>query len=345
MIGRKLDLYLAQGYFRHAGGMFSTQIYSQKGELDEVRNIRLNLEHHQFSKSIQKIARRVEKKFSYSIQPFVISPEKEDLYMRHFSKFNSKNNNSLESFLFGSSIYFSNFNSYEVNIYDGDQLIAFSVFDIGKNSIASILGAYNLDYGAYSLGLFTMYLEISWGIKNQYNYYYPGYIMQKNKLFNYKLRLGEYEYFDWVKGCWVSKEDLTPTKGSAQIIEDETSKLIHLLEKVGIPFQYKEYYYFMYGYTSNMNNQFYVKSPKHIYIPLLSNDEKICILEYDIDEKKFVFAITRADESFNHHISPDQIEDNGRQEIRLLEYISIEKTTLAEEIIYKLWKTLNTQTH
>ncbi|MCO5231226.1 MAG: arginyl-tRNA--protein transferase [Chitinophagales bacterium] len=339
VIGKKLDLLLTMGYFRTGGGMFLTQIQTKKGMLDDVINIRLNLEHHQFSKSIKKIARRVEEKFTYTIQSFSSSPEKEALFIHHNLKFKENINSTLSTLLQGESIYNSQFNTYEVNVYDGDQLIAFSIFDIGKNSLASLLCAYNREYNEYSLGLFTMYAEIQWAKGNHYNYYYPGYILKINKGFDYKLRLGEYQILDWKTSKWVNKENISYTIGNAQKIEESTNYLRLMLESAKIEFVYRYYICYTYGYS--YKNQNFLKSPVHIYLPQFSYDEKICIIEYDVEEDVFILSISREDIFSKQQRTSEDINKDPDVEERLLEYLSIEKCVDAKLLVYKIWKKIN----
>ncbi|MCZ2392965.1 MAG: arginyl-tRNA--protein transferase [Chitinophagales bacterium] len=342
IIGKKLDFFLMMGYFRSSGGMYLTQILTKNRILDDVINIRLDLEHHQFSKSIRKIARRIEEKFTYTIQSFNTSPEKEALFIQHNIKFKENINSTLDTWLQGESNYYSQYNSYEVNVYDGDQLIAFSIFDIGKNSLASILCAYNPEYSQYSLGLFTMYAEIQWAKENHYNYYYPGYILKINKGFDYKLRLGEYHILDWKTSKWVNKENISYTVGNGKKIEENTNYLKSLLESVKIEYVYRFYSYYSYGYSINKNQSF-LTSPIHIYLPQFSNDEKFCILEYNIEEDVFILSISREDKFFKQQrTESEEINKNPNVEERLLEYLSIEKYIDVKALVYKLWKTINT---
>ncbi|NJL75726.1 MAG: GNAT family N-acetyltransferase [Saprospiraceae bacterium] len=68
------------------------------------------------------------------------------------------------------------YNTFECEIYDQEKLIAVSFFDLGATSISSIMGMYDPDYSDYSLGYYTMLLEIEYGQERGFEYYYPGYV-------------------------------------------------------------------------------------------------------------------------------------------------------------------------
>ncbi|MCB9293514.1 MAG: GNAT family N-acetyltransferase [Lewinellaceae bacterium] len=77
----------------------------------------------------------------------------------------------------------------EVEIYDGANLAAFSFFDVGRQSMYSKQGIYDPAYQKYSLGFFTMLVEIGYALERGCEYYYPGYVVPGNQEFDYKHRV------------------------------------------------------------------------------------------------------------------------------------------------------------
>ncbi|HZH68597.1 MAG TPA: GNAT family N-acetyltransferase [Chitinophagales bacterium] len=336
---RKLDKLLDRGYFRNANIMFQSQVICLDGYLDDVINIRLELDDYKASKSIRKIARRVESRFSFEIQKVCIDERKEELYQLHQKRFKGFQFKSLKQMLLGDHPV-SVFNTYEVNVYDGDTLIAFSLFDIGQKSIASILGVFDESYKKYSLGLYTMHAEIKWAIENDFEFYYPGYIVKNNSLFDYKLRMGDYKYFDWTQHSWRTREEIFQLKTVGDTIKNKLQQLAGALQQINVDYEYKIYPYYSLGYLSMTNYQFYVKSPYHIYLPQLSSEDRRVLLEYDAEENKYVLASTKVNESYMEMImdSNQQPKESCEHSWNtVLEYLSIHKYPHTERLIRDIW--------
>ncbi|HUH72973.1 MAG TPA: hypothetical protein VLZ75_01075 [Chitinophagales bacterium] len=340
---KKLDRLLSMGYFRNANIMFQSQVICIDGTLDDVYNVRLDLSEHSFSKSIRKIARKNEPRFHYIVRRVVLDEDKERLFQAHKDRFKGILYKSLEQLLFGDSPI-RLFDTYETCIYDGDKLIAFSFFDVGKDSIASILGVFDAEYSAYSLGIYTMYLEVCWAKERECQFYYPGYILRQSKLFDYKLRVGDFQFFNWNTSEWEQKEDVLDITTLGEKLSIEISYLSKLLENVGIEHQLKIYPYFSLGYISDSNFQFYVKSPIHIYLPNISTDQKKIFLEYDILDKKFVLATVRENEVYQEYFLENLPDTPPKLETEwncVFEYISMQKFNYSENLVVELWKTYN----
>lgn len=340
---QKLDKLLSMGYFRNANIMYQSQVICLDGILDDVVNVRIDLHQHTFPKSIRKIAAKAEKKFSYKIQKAEITDEKEKLYRQHRDRFKGFQFKSLEQLLFGDSPI-RLFDTYEINVYDGEELIAYSFFDVGRRSIASILGVFHQDYSSYSLGLYTMYAEINWAKSKEFHYYYPGYILHNNELFNYKLRLGEHQFFNWQKNSWGPKEEIDFDKTIGNKILGKLYHLIELLQKVGIHFEYKLYPFYSLGYLSLTNYQFYVKSPVHILLPDISYENRKIIIEYDSEDDKYVIATVRYNETYRQLLADNQQINKtalAHEWSSVLEYVSVQKYIFAENLVHDLWKSSN----
>ncbi len=336
---QKLDKLLSLGYFRNANIMYQSQVICLDGILDDVTNIRLDLGQHQFSKSLRKIARRAEQKFTYKVQKAVIDEKKEMLYAQHRIRFKGFQFKSLEQLLFGDSPV-RLFDTYEIDVYDGEELIAFSFFDVGKKSIASILGVFDDRYKSYSLGIYTMYAEICWAQNKGFEFYYPGYVLKQNNLFDYKLRLGNFQFFDWQNNLWVNKEDLLESTTVGNKIQSGLKNLMQLLEKAGIDYEYRLYPYYSLGYLSMTNYQFYVKSPVHILLPFYSNESRKVLLEYDSEDNKFVIATTRENDTYRQLLIDNQQmfkTKHSHEWETVLEYVSVQKFLFAENLVHDLW--------
>jgi arginine-tRNA-protein transferase len=204
---KELDDYLARGWYRLGAQIFTCQYLFFKEKLFSPVWIRLPLKDYTFRKRLRKIFNRNRRKFTVVIQPQNLTHEKQDLYQKYRKSFHSPIAVTLVYNL-QDSARTTIYDTQEICIYHEDKLVACSFFDIGENSLASILGIYDPDYQQDSLGFYSMLLEIEWGLENGYEYYYPGYIVPQYDKFDYKLRIGkpeELEFFDLRTSTWKAQ--------------------------------------------------------------------------------------------------------------------------------------------
>ena len=224
MTPEELDAYLAKGWYRMGQTIFTTHFLCFGRTFYSAVWIRLPLKNYQFRKSLRKLLRRNQQQFRYRIRPASLTPEKEQLYRRYKASFPGILAPSLkDSLLDGED--FNIYNTYEVAVYDGSQLVALSFFDLGKDSAASILGIYDPAYSKYSLGFFTMLMEIDFSMQRGLDFFYPGYVVPGYPRFDYKLRIGrleDIEYYDlghrgWQPYTRLSSSDVPLTKMEARL--------------------------------------------------------------------------------------------------------------------------------
>ncbi|HFB99628.1 MAG TPA: hypothetical protein ENJ53_02375, partial [Phaeodactylibacter sp.] len=191
--GEVLDDYLFHGWFRSGQYIYTSKILNFEGLLYSPIRIRLPLRGYHFRKSLRKVWKK-NQRFQTIYRKATITSEKEILYQKYKSRLDGYVSPSIKSSLLDNhetSIY----DTQEVAIYDEGKLIGFSFFDLGKKSMASIMGIFDPKYSRYSLGFYTMLAEIEYGKKNGFHYYYPGYVIPYYPKFDYKLRIGEVEFY------------------------------------------------------------------------------------------------------------------------------------------------------
>lgn len=194
-----MDQMLAEGW-RHFGTYFfryNMNIY--KGQLCNVIPLRIYLEDFNYTKSQRKVIKKGSR-FRHIIQPVNITKEQTILFNQHKSRFEEGAPNSLNDFLSHEPAKVPG-KANELLIYDGDKLIAASYFDLGREAISSIYGMFDLDYGKYSLGIYTMLIEIEYALRNGYLFYYHGYCYDVPSFYDYKKRFLSSEFYDW-KEAW-----------------------------------------------------------------------------------------------------------------------------------------------
>jgi len=230
----ELDMYLASGWYRMGQGIYTCSVLW--GELGPTPVIwtRLPLKDFAFDKRQRKLMRRNSKRFKVEVRRFVFHEEQEKLFALYRAFFDGYLAPSFKEQVNGPAEG-NVFDSLEVAIYDGDELVAFSLFDEGMDSTTSISGIYHPAYARYSLGYWTMLLEIAYSLEKKKGYYYPGYVVPGIPKFDYKLRIGKnIEGFLPVESRWIPYRRFPHELLEPNIIIKLLSLLLEELVKRGI---------------------------------------------------------------------------------------------------------------
>lgn len=219
-----LDQYLAMGWYRMGLTIFTTHFLFFDHDIYSAIWLRVPLANYRFKKSLRKIIKKAQKEFTVSYRKANLDDEREALYRKYTAVFKGRLPATLRSSLLDGKNA-NPFNSYEVNVHHGDKLIAYSVFDSGRTSLTSITGVYDPDYSQYSLGLFTMLMEIEYGIEHGYEYFYPGYFVPGNERFDYKLRTGHSEFYELKSQRWKPLADFDDNKIPIETLKEKLSRL------------------------------------------------------------------------------------------------------------------------
>lgn len=293
----RLDRYLADGWFRCQDFLYRSKLVSFDGDLYSVVNIRLPLQSYRPSKTMRRILRRNQPVLRHEFGAVHITPDKERLYEEHKLRFKGRILPSLHDYLFGESNSFL-FDTRELCVYDGDKLIAVSFFDQGRDSVASLLGLYDQNYKRNSLGNYTMLLEIEYAKQAGKRYYYPGYIVDESDIFDYKLRIGELEYYDW-HGQWMPLPERVEPQTVAQVLKDKTAQMEQCLAAYHIPFEKRLYAYFSMGY---LEEETFVKGAILLMCLLPGRQGEQMLVEYDLEENAYIL-------SFVYSVAFEEMED------------------------------------
>lgn len=229
-----LDHYLAKGWYRMGQSMFTCRFLMFQGHLYPAVWVRLPLTGFEMTKRQRKLFTRNSAQFQVVTRPGKINMEKERLYQKYRKNFQGRLAPSLKVSLLDDG-NFNLFNTYETCIYNGQDLVGFSFFDLGKESIASIMGVYHPDYKKNSLGFFTMLAEISFGLEHGYTHYYPGYIVPGYPKFDYKTRIGDVECFEEKNQLWTPRAQYPFDNLPTQRMEKQLKEVKKHLDQWGIP--------------------------------------------------------------------------------------------------------------
>ncbi|MEL6341775.1 MAG: GNAT family N-acetyltransferase [Myxococcota bacterium] len=238
-----LDAYLERGWYRMGQAVFTCRFVTFGGILYPTIWIRLPLASYTFRKSLRRRMRRNNREFTIQVgQQGALDAEKEALYQRYRAHFRGELAPSLEEALFdgdGRDI----FDTRQVTIRDGDRLIAFSFFDLGRESLESIIGVYDPDYSRHSLGFHTMLLEIQHGKRMGLKYFYPGYVVPGYEAFDYKLRVGpeHLEFFHPGDDAWRPYPDLEDDQLPTARLRHGLEAVCDSLREQGVPAEMRIY--------------------------------------------------------------------------------------------------------
>lgn len=229
-----LDWYLSKGWYRMGGNIFTTHFLCFQQRLYSAIWIRVDLTDFSFSKSQRKLLRKNAARFNTRVAYRRFTQEKEILYSRYAANFNGRLSPSLRDSLEDYDEQ-SVFTTFETCIRDKqtNELVAASYFDLGKHSVASIIGIYEPNMEQYSLGYYTMLQEMAFCQEQGFKYYYPGYIVPGYKRFDYKLRIGKCEYFELRTNEWRPFEEFDPEDGPVERQAKALEKLSNALQEAG----------------------------------------------------------------------------------------------------------------
>jgi arginyl-tRNA--protein-N-Asp/Glu arginylyltransferase len=204
LTGSDLDKLLALGWYR----MHQTIFTSSHVGLDEIYRVhwlRYLVNEIKDHASHRKIRKR-NKDLRFTIEDFTaIRADHVELHQRYYKSIEFDGAISIEECLFGEEN--SNNNIYRtkcISIFENDKLVAGGYFDVGDHAAASILHFFDPNYKRNSLGKYLILLTIDYLQSNQFEFYYPGYVVEGNSKMNYKLFLGkkEAQYFDPETVAW-----------------------------------------------------------------------------------------------------------------------------------------------
>jgi leucyl-tRNA---protein transferase len=207
MTGPDLDYFLSIGYFRMHQNVFTCNFLLKDDVPYPVHWLRVAIGRVAFGKSQRELLKR-NRAFAVTARPFALTTELQTLYARYRNSIDFDTYLSLEEALYGGPPY-TTFDTYLIEIRDGNRLIAAGVFDNGNHSMAGIINVYDPDYRKYSLGKLLMLEKIRFAQQQQKHYYYPGYIVTGYPKFDYKLHAAEpatelYDarYDEWLPFRW-----------------------------------------------------------------------------------------------------------------------------------------------
>lgn len=277
----ELDRYLSEGWYRWAQTIFTGHILAFPDALYPAAWIRLPLKDYKFRKSLRRIMRRNAESLEVRVGPAKVTPAKNLLFLKYRASFKGDLFPTLNDALFGTPKKPSVFDTREFEIYYQDRLIAFSFFDIGDETIASIMGIYDPDFSRFGLGFYTMLLEIEWAMENGKDYFYPGYAVPGNSRFDYKLRIGDVEFYDAETQSWEAWSQFQIDETPLAVLRKRISELKASCTNAGLHWLIGHYANFE-DPCERLKGQHLLQFPLYLCADDHAENEHPLIVEYDL---------------------------------------------------------------
>lgn len=280
--GTLLDDFLAAGWYRMQHTIFTTHVLRREDVPLNAIWLRNRLDLWETPSSYIKLQKR-NKKFRLEIakaQPFLEAHK--NLFSAYRRVTFGDRQASLDHYLFDVN-GFHPYDSYQVDCYDGEELIGCGIFDMGSVSAAGIVSFFDRQYDAHSIGRYLIYAMIEYCKSIGLHYFYPGYVVPGDPAFDYKLNFGP----DTIEFYRISTQEWLPWKEKDEH-EDYIGQLIAQLQKiqeglanVGVQSEVVQYRFFELA-THLFWGDAVLDHPYYLRTALSEDPEKEIIMIYDL---------------------------------------------------------------
>lgn len=277
----ELDRFLEAGWFRMGPNIFTTNFLNFDNCFYSAFWLRVDLSNYTSDKTFEKLTKR-NAGFRVSIQPAVITSEKEALFTRYSQSVEFRTSTSIKELLYGKSSD-TPFDTYDVTVYDGDTLIGVGYFDLGEHSAEGISSFYDPAYKKYSLGKYMIYLKIKFCCEQNMKYFYPGYVVPGYPAFDYKLTMGTaaLQYLDVVSGRWLAIDKL-PEVTPLKRMEQQLKQMQYLFLQLGVSSQVTYYEFFDAVLIPDLQDSGVLDYPIFLSWTDINENNLISIIVYDV---------------------------------------------------------------
>lgn len=285
--GQDLDVYLQRGWFRMGHTIFTTNFAHVKDKILSTIWLRIKLSAYSTDRTYRELCKRYTR-FTVSIQPAEITPEKETLFTRYRDSLTFPVSESLHHLLFGKETE-TVYQTYEVTVRDNGQLFACGFFDLGGNSAEGIVSFYDPAYKKYSPGKFVIYSKVQYCKDLGLEYFYPGYFVPGNPYFDYKLSIGRsaLQFLQLASGEWRGMELFAPADIPVDAMRIKLEQMQTALRQTGVESHVLKYEFFDAGLIPDMRNSGLLDFPLFLLIGPLSDEPAGIIIVYDVRDDAF----------------------------------------------------------
>lgn len=288
---KELDNYLAHGWFRMGQTIFTTNFLRFSGVFYSAIWLRIDLDTFVPSKTQLKLE-KLNAIFKVEIVPVKVTATHEELFLKYKNHISFEAAPSLEYLLYhdgNNDIY----NTFQVNIYDQQKLIATGFFDLGENTSAGISCIYDPDYRKYSLGKYLMLLKMQYSKQKGLKYFYPGYFAPGYPLFDYKLDLAKpsLEYYELSSLSWQPFSKYSQEDIPLVVMKQKMAVLSEMLERKKLEHTFFEYEFFDADLFSSLNGLEVLDFPVFLYCLEVDAGITKAIIVFDLRDQQYHFLL------------------------------------------------------
>ncbi len=283
----ELDSYLSRGWFRMRQNIFTTSFLQFNNRFYSVIWLRVALQQQVPPGKPPKLL-RLNAPFKTEIQKANITAAHESLYQAYRQSISFEVSASLNELLLGNELY-NRYDTYEINVYDNNELIAAGFFDIGKSSAAGISSIYHPRYKKFSLGKYLIHQKIAFCQQKDLQYFYPGYLVPGYKAFDYKAEIEKekLEFFHLASQQWLPYKSFSYEANPLQWMVSKLDETKRYLEKNGISCSLLYYKFF----DANLDPGFYGNElfdfPVFLYCYPITGSFDYHLVVFDIRDGKY----------------------------------------------------------
>ena len=239
---RDLDRYLRLGWYRIGQAMVTCRFVWARGEsLRDAVWTRTDLSAYTPSKSHRRLHRRNGQRYTVTEGPLVVDPEHEALYERYLQVAKGQRPQTLIGALHGGAPL-DRFATRELALRDeSGALVGFCAFDLGEESLQSLMGVYDPDHRRAGLGFWTLLLEVEHARSLGLRYHYAGYVLPGDASMDYKLRVGAMEFLDPDTGRWRPWDDFDRIRLPTDRLEASLAEVAGALDRRGLRCETHDY--------------------------------------------------------------------------------------------------------
>lgn len=198
-----LDRYLRLGWYRIGQAMVTCRfVWSRQGVLRDAVWTRTDLERYRLRRSHKRLHKRNGRRYTVQEHPLALDAEHEEVYRRYLTVARGHRPATLEGALHGGAPL-DRFATRELTLRTEEgRLAGFCAFDLGNESLQSLMGVYDPAFRKDGLGFWTLLLEVEHARSLDLRYHYAGYVLPGDVSMDYKLRVGAMEFLDPDTGRW-----------------------------------------------------------------------------------------------------------------------------------------------
>ena len=311
---QELDIYLANGWFRMRQAIFTTNFLQFHDIFYSAIWLRVAMAEYQEDKKF-KTLQKLNKAFRIEIkksETSKFSEAHEQLFQEYRQSISFEVSNSLGELLLGNGSP-SIFNTHEVNIYDGDILIAAGFFDLGKTAAAGITCIYHPAYKKHSLGKYLIYLKINFCYKQKLAYFYPGYAVPGYQPFEYKLTIGKstLQYLQMASQQWLSIDPVSVLQNPLHKMVEKLTGAQRMLNEFTFPNTLQYYRFFEANLNLHYLGSQLLDFPVFLICYPRVNNADVILLAFDVCDSSYYLLQVSSIIQLGPHLENSHIYEEG----------------------------------